>query len=114
MQKYILIFAVLFFLVLGSYQLIRLKTRGRTSYPVFKSKNLEGKIIDVKNRDGLTFFRLDNDIQYSFIPVSVEIDKSKFFDKIAEPGDSIIKRSFSDTIILIHKGVKYRYTTYEF
>jgi hypothetical protein len=114
MQKYFIIFVVLFFLVLGSYQLIRLKTRGRTSYPVFKSKNLEGKIIEVKNRDGLTFFRLDNGVQYSFIPVSVELNKNTLFDKIAEPGDSIIKRSFNDTIILIHKGVKFRYTSYEF
>jgi hypothetical protein len=114
MQKYFLLFVVLFFLVLGSYQLIRLKTRGRTSYPVFKIKNMEGKIIDIKIRDGLTFFRLENDTQYSFIPVSVELNKNKLFDKIAEPGDSILKKPFNDTIILIHKGIKYRYLSYEF
>jgi hypothetical protein len=114
MWKYILVFIVLI-TCFGAYQIIKLKHMKKTNYPVFNNKKLEGKIIDVRMQNGLTYFKLDNlGKEYSFIPVSIKASKAKLFDKIAEPGDSIFKMPHSDTIVLKHKGEKYYYTSYEF
>jgi hypothetical protein len=114
MQKYVLIFVIIL-TCFGIYQVIKLKHVAKTNYPFFNNKELAGKVIEVRSQEGLTYFKLDNlDKEYSFIPVSVKANKAKLFNKIAVPGDSIFKNPHSDTIILLHNGQRYYYTSYEF
>lgn len=61
------------------------------------------------SRDGIKF-RIENDPKgYRFYPKSCKQSEKYFYD-IAEIGDSVIKPSFSDTLILIKNKKKYLYT----
>lgn len=115
MQKVLILFGIVILLSFGVYQLIKIKRVAKTDYSAFNSSKLDGKIVKISVSGGLTFFKLDNvDRKFSFMPIAVEVNRNKLFHIIAEPGDSIIKMPYSDTLLLIHKGHKYYYNFNKF
>ncbi|MFZ5939519.1 MAG: hypothetical protein ACOYXB_03000 [Bacteroidota bacterium] len=115
MQGILILLGFILLLSFAEYQSRRIKREAKSDFAVFNSKRLDGKIIKVSYSSGLMYFILDNtDEEYSFSPIEAESNKDKLFYITAAPGDSIFKMSFSDTLLLIHKGQKYYYTFYKY
>lgn len=55
------------------------------------------------------YFCVDDE-RYNFHPYTSDLNDNKIFEYLAETGDSIYKPAYSDTLILIKEGKKYRYT----
>lgn len=110
-----IIVGVIWVISMGTFQSIRLHREAKSGYPVFNSKKIEGKILKYGVSGGLYFIKISNiDEELTFSPITLEIDSGKSFFDIAKPGDSILKKAYGDTIILIHDGEKYYYLFDEF
>lgn len=85
---------------------------GVKHFTYFDSSNIDGIISTVKIINQGAGFTLKNKIApFVFYPVTDNLLNDGFiFHLFAEPGDSLVKRAYSDTLYL-YKGFKvYRYT----
>lgn len=89
-----------------------LNRKFENNFKTFYDNNLEGVLtyVDIKYKG--VGFRLENNEQtYVFYPITnQDINDGKIFNYFAEPGDSIYKPAYSDTLFLFKNERVYRYT----
>jgi hypothetical protein len=83
----------------------------QNDYNFFDSTGIYGTVEHIGYLNHQTGLKIDNiSREFAFIPyASLKLNGSNDFSLTATKGDSIIKRSFSDTLILIHENHIYRY-----
>jgi hypothetical protein len=85
--------------------------RDLKQFDVFYTAELKGSIEQVNIKNHGIAFKLTNDInEYEFHPYTSDLNENQIFDHLATQGDSLIKASKSDTIILVKSQKKYKYT----
>ena len=78
-------------------------------FDFFYNANIHGKVSDVSFHK-VDYFKIEGcDTPFEFLSLPVPLGDNLFID-MAKKGDSIIKPSKSDTLILVKKGKKYKYT----
>jgi len=113
---------IIFYSVLGvfilAYIFIAQKygaKRDLKQFDIFFAAELRGSIERVKIKNHGVAFTLNNDInEYVFHPSTSSLNENHIFDHLAAPGDSLIKASKSDTMILVKDQKKYKYTFQQF
>lgn len=111
MKIKILILVIVSLIVLAICQQIKIKNDAKHGYSLIEKKSLSGKITWVDTSSGLSSVYLDNETEkFRFTPIAIDINKKKDFFSIAKIGDSIVKRSHCDTLILVHESCRYKYT----
>lgn len=100
---------VLVYLLTGRHYLER---NFENNFKAFNKNNLEGVLTHVDIRYKGVGFKVDNNIHtYIFYPITDEkLNDGRIFNYFAEPGDSIYKPAYSDTLFLFKNGKAYRYT----
>jgi hypothetical protein len=85
--------------------------RDLKQFDIFFASELRGSIERVRIKNHGVAFKLNNDInEYVFHPTTSSLNENHIFDHLAAQGDSLIKASMSDTIILVKDQKKYKYT----
>jgi hypothetical protein len=88
-----------------------LKEQYENEFDEFNKAELLGIIDKIEIKHHGVGFRLNNNAnEFVFFPYTNKINNNKIINLFAKRGDSIIKSSFSDTLILIKDNKKYRYT----
>ncbi len=113
---------IIFYFVLGvltlTYILIAQKygsKRDLKQFDKFFTAELRGSIEWVKIKNHGVAFKLNNNInEYVFHPSTSSLNENHIFDHFAAPGDSLIKASKSNTMILVKDQKKYKYTFQQF
>lgn len=88
----------------------RFYQKGKSEFKDFYRSDIVGTI-SCKTYAGSSgaYFCVDDE-RYNFHPYTSDLNDNKIFEYLAEPGDSIYKPAYSDTLLLIKEGRKYRYT----
>lgn len=106
----------LFFLITGIVYSIcgqmRMKRIGIETFKVFNESEINGVLeTSYVKYKGAAFKIKGDSIEYIFDPIRDEsLNISKSFLSVAKEGDSIIKSPFSDTLILVNKRERLKYT----
>lgn len=81
-------------------------------FDLFYSSFLNGRITKVDKYSRGAIFKLNNSsTKYTFYPdTDKNLNEGEIFQYLAQPGDSIYKQPFSDTLILIKDDKTYLYT----
>jgi hypothetical protein len=110
-KKYIIIGGILFGLVYLFF-LNKFLATGKKENQILFNSSLNAKITFVYSSSGGESFKLDNsNHEFKISPIMSYLNNSEYFYGTAEIGDSVSKRSYSDTLTLIKQsGVVYRYT----
>ena len=70
----------------------------------FNTTNIQGEIEYVKHRYESSIFKIEEiEKEFVFYPFRNELNNYKSFCNIAEKGDMVIKKSYSDTLMLLKK-----------
>lgn len=85
--------------------------KGKREYNLFYSSQLSGKITKIKKYSRGSNFVLENNAnEFTFYPYTDKyLNNNEIFQYIAEPGDSIFKPAYSDTLLLIKGNKTYVY-----
>ncbi|MBV4360652.1 hypothetical protein [Pinibacter aurantiacus] len=77
----------------------------------YKSEINNGIIKYAEPGKGTSRFKIEGrDTVYEFQPkMHAILNGERSFYSVAEPGDTVIKHAYSDTLTLIHKRSKYQY-----
>ena len=87
------------------------KKQFQREYNQFNSQEIIGKIEYIRSKHRGVAFKIEEyKNEFIFHPYTNVINGFHLFYNIAERGDSIIKGSFSDTLILIKNNNVYYYT----
>jgi len=116
-MKYLLIlFFSVFFISLIVFQQKHTKSRAIKHFDMFDNSNIDGILNEVKISHKGVGFKLEDNIQkYVFYPhVNKELNKSIIFNLFAKNGDRVIKKPYSDTLILIKNNKHLNFTFDEF
>lgn len=86
--------------------------KGKKEFELFYSSPLSGKISTIQKNSRASNFTLDNNPnKFAFYPYTdKQLNNNEIFQYIAEPGDSIFKPAYSDTLLLIKGNKTYVYT----
>lgn len=86
--------------------------KGKREFELFYSSQLSGKIIKIKKYSRGSNFILENNAnEFAFYPyIDKHLNNNEIFQYIAEPGDSVYKPAYSDTLELIKGDKVYFYT----
>ena len=111
-KRRIIIFVLI---ILGAVYLLIAQIYGnkrlKRNFKSFNESQIIGEIEEIGIKQHGTGFRIKNDsIDYVFYPITSKINEKKILYQIAEKGDSIVKFRYSDTLILIKRKEKYKYT----
>jgi hypothetical protein len=83
------------------------------NFNYFDTSNINGRVVKIHYHNGFRLFWMDSlekefDIRFRIYGHGM-YDESTMFETLAKPGDSVKKRPFSDTLLLIHKNHYYFY-----
>lgn len=78
----------------------------------FDKSLIVGKLSYVEEYSREATFKIDNNTAtFKFFPITdKQLNGGHIFNYFAEPGDSIYKAAYSDTLFLLKNGQVYRYT----
>lgn len=85
--------------------------RNKRFFIQFDTTNINGIINEVGIRYHGSYFKvigIKND--FVFFPNTGKLNEFKIFDQFAKKGDTVIKYSYSDTLMLLKNGKQYLYT----
>ena len=113
-RNWIIAFALLFitFTVWGYFYNNRIATK---TFNKFNSANINGKLmwVGVYNK-GCGFQVIGNTDIFDFAPYTDKVlNGGHIFDSFAQPGDSVVKPPYSDTLFLIKNNKIYKYTFFK-
>lgn len=113
MQKKLFIILMIILVVVTIFVGIPYQNKkGKKEFQLFYSSQLAGRIIKIEEYSRASNFMLDNNPnEFAFYPYTdKQLNNNEIFQYIAEPGDSIFKPAYSDTLLLIKGGKNYVYT----
>ncbi|ELR68107.1 hypothetical protein C900_00945 [Fulvivirga imtechensis AK7] len=109
-HKIIIIGIVVSVLLLLIYLQLERLERAESQYEKFNQASLEGRISFLEASVGLVYIKIEEDSEkYAFMPLEIAPNQLGFYS-IADLGDSIVKRPYSDTLKLIKNDKSYYYT----
>lgn len=109
-KPYKILFFVLFFLGMITYDSLKKRERGKEAFRLFYESNLNGRLVSIQVSLGIVYITLDNDSsEYAFFPYVDDMNENHLFSTTARIGDSIVKRAYSDTLRLIKSNREYLY-----
>mgnify|MGYP001108002435 CR=1 FL=1 len=106
MKHTIIIGLILFVIIIpvGFWMQNQAKYKGKKHFEVFNAADIDNRIESVRIAFKGTGVILDDGREFIFYPITDnKLNKGSIFNYIAESGDTIKKRAFSDTIYL-YKG----------
>lgn len=87
------------------------RKKEREEFKQFNSSDINAIVKSIDAGAGWDYLQIEGAGKFTFGSITSELNNHKAFNYTAEPGDSIVKPSFSDTLTLIKQdGKKYRYT----
>jgi hypothetical protein len=103
--------AVALLVISAIYSTHYVKKRGRDDYKQFDSSALSGRITALyRGKSGESFMLDSSGVYYHIFSIPIPSSGGELFATIADKGDSIYKRAFSDTFKLIKSNGKvFRY-----
>ena len=109
-KKIIITIVVLIFISLAILSQIGERKQGKEKFIVFNEADIAG-VIRTKVRASVsgTKFQVDGRT-FVFHPLTSNLNNSQIFSYVAEKGDSIIKPSYADTLTLICRKGRLKYT----
>ena len=91
------------------------RRRAIRQYENFYYADIYGKIENIEIKYHGTGFKILGDSnEYVFYPYTSALNNDRIIYYFAKPGDLIIKRSKSDTLILVKSQMEYKYTYQNF
>jgi hypothetical protein len=76
----------------------------------FYNSTINGEIVKVGVKYHYTYFKIKGDSSlYIFNPITESVNNNKVFLGFAKSGDTIMKDSKADTLILLKKNHRYKY-----
>lgn len=82
-----------------------------SKYVEVHAATINGEILRIGSNSGGVAVRLKNgSAEYWFIPKPIDENNQKSFSSVAQPGDSLLKKPYNDTIILVRAGHRMKYT----
>jgi hypothetical protein len=109
-KKLIITTGITIFIGLAIWGQISSKKKGLKDFKTFNESKIEG-VIDSKVTASVGGVRIQvNGKKFNFHPVDADKNKKRIFQYVADINDSIIKPKHSDTLILINKDGKIKFT----
>ena len=111
-----IVFFILVILVpFAIWMQIRARQIGKKDFELFYSTAINSKLKSIyASKRGTTIILLDNR-KFVFLPyTNQKLNKGKIFYHIAKEGDLVIKKAYSDSLILIKNDEKLIYTFNKF
>ncbi|RLZ12379.1 hypothetical protein EAH69_02405 [Faecalibacter macacae] len=104
----IIFFALLIICPLIIWIQIRNRQAGKKEFELFYSTSIYSKLKSITAGTNGTRITLVNNRNFVFSPYSDEkLNKGNIFDHIAKEGDIVIKKAYSDSLILINENDKF-------
>lgn len=75
----------------------------------FETSSINGTLEAVRQSGGFTFFEVHGRT-YQFKPYTSGLNENRIFGYFAQPGDSVLKPAFGDTLRLFKNSKEFRYT----
>lgn len=84
--------------------------QAHSKYRQMHAAAINGEILRIRPSSGGVVVRIKDDpVLYYFVPKSIAESEGTIFDFEADPRDSLVKKSYNDTVVLITGGRRLKY-----